>query len=163
MSVNKFRPHVFVLPEDDANRQIARAFCLAPFLSDRQIQVLPEAGGWTQVLGRFKRNHVLGMDRYSDRFVVLLIDFDGQETRLEEAKAEIPNELSDRVFILGTLTEPESLKQAGLGSYDEIGLAIAKDCRDGTDIVWGHDLLQHNAPELERLLQHVRPILFPSN
>jgi hypothetical protein len=66
------------------------------------------------------------------------------------------------VFILGTSSEAEALKQAGLGSFEEIGLAMAKDCREGTDTLWRHPLLRHNAPELERLLQHVRPILFPS-
>jgi len=103
------------------------------------------------------------MNRYPARLMILLIDFDGHQTRLAEAKAEIPRELSERVFILGALTKPEDLRQAELGAYEEIGSGMAKDCREGTDTVWGHDLLRHNAPELERLLQHVRPILFPSN
>lgn len=30
--MNKYRPHVLVLPEDDANRQIANGFLLAPAL-----------------------------------------------------------------------------------------------------------------------------------
>jgi hypothetical protein len=64
------------------------------------------------------------------------------------------------VFILGTLTEPEALKR-DLGSYETIGLALAQDCRDETDTTWGHDLLRHNAGELERLRETVRPILFP--
>jgi hypothetical protein len=162
MSVNKFKPHLLVLPEDDANRQLANGFVLDRFILNRQIQVLPEAGGWTQVLGRFKSDHVIGMNRYSSRFMVLLIDFDGDEARLAKAKAEIPEHLAERVFILGALTKPEALRQASLGSYEEIGLAMAKDCREGTDAVWGHDLLRHNATELERLLQRVRPILFLS-
>jgi hypothetical protein len=39
---------------------------------------------------------------------------------------------------------------------------MAKDCREGTDTIWRHDLLRHNAGELDRLAAHVRPILFPS-
>jgi hypothetical protein len=66
------------------------------------------------------------------------------------------------VFILGALTTPEALKQ-DLGPYEEIGSAMAKDCRDGTDSIWGHRLLQHNAREIDRLRTRVRPILFPSN
>ncbi len=27
MSVNKYKPHVLILPEDDADRQIANGFC----------------------------------------------------------------------------------------------------------------------------------------
>ena len=103
------------------------------------------------------------MNRYPDRFMVLLIDFDNHPERLAEAKAEIPDHLAERVFVLGALTEPEGLKRAGLGSLEQIGLGLAKDCREGTDTLWQHPLLKHNDPELERMLQHIRPILFPSN
>ncbi len=42
MSVNRALPHVLVLPEDDANRQIANGFLLALDSSvQRRIQVLP--------------------------------------------------------------------------------------------------------------------------
>ena len=139
MSVNKYQPHVLVLPEDDANRQLANGFLLDPFLSSRKIQVLEEVGGWHQVLERFTSDHIVGMDRYPDRFMVLLIDFDGREDRLISAKGAIPNHLADRVFILGAWSEPEALRQAGLGSYETIGLKMAKDCREETDATWGHD------------------------
>ena len=58
MSVNKYLPHVLVLPEDDANRQLANGFLLDRALMTRSIQVLAEAGGWTAVLDRFKSDHV---------------------------------------------------------------------------------------------------------
>jgi hypothetical protein len=160
MSVNKYLPHVFVLPEDDANRQVANGFLLD--FSTRQIQVLEEVGGWTDVLERFNSDHVHEMDRHDNRFMVLLIDFDGKEDRLSFAKGRIPSHLTQRVFILGTLTEPEALRQANLGSYETIGLAMAKDCREDTDETWGHNLLRHNASEIGRLREHVRPILFSS-
>jgi hypothetical protein len=48
MTVNRKRPHVFVIPEDDANRQLANAFVLEVD-HDRQIMVLKEAGGWLSV------------------------------------------------------------------------------------------------------------------
>jgi hypothetical protein len=161
MSVNKYRPHVFVLPEDDANRQLANGFLLDQALLNRKIQVLPEVGGWAQVLRRFQTDHLPQMDRYPDRFMVLLIDFDGDQARLTRAKAEIPQHLSERVFVLGALSKPEALRQAGLGPYENIGLAMARDCREETDTIWGHDLLRHNTGELDRLRRHVRPILFP--
>jgi hypothetical protein len=164
MSVNKFQPHVLVLPEDDANSQLANGFLLDSYLlSNRQIQVLGEAGGWIKALEHFREDQVAGMNLYPDRFMVLLIDFADYPERLAEVKSEIPVHLAERVFVLGALTEPEGLTQAGLGSPEQIGLGLAKDCREGTDTLWRHPLLQHNAPELERLLQHVRPILFPSN
>src|SRR5262249_13953650 len=159
MSVNRYQPHVLVLPEDDANRQLANGFLLDQSLSTRKIQVLEEAGGWNEVLNRFRSDHIIEMHRYPHRFMVLLIDFDGREDRLDNAKAIIPDHLKDRVFILGTWSEPEALRQ-DLGSYETIGLKMAKDCREETDTTWGHNLLRHNASELDRLRMHVRPILF---
>jgi hypothetical protein len=161
MSVNKQLPHVFILPEDDANRQLAEAFHKdVDWSRYRQMQVLPEARGWNEVLRRFKRDEVDGLEKWSDRFMVLLIDFDGRDDRLDTAKAEIPGHLTRRVFILGTFTEPEDLRKAKLGDYETIGSAMSKDCREETDTTWNHPLLQHNAGELARLREHVRPILF---
>ncbi len=95
--------------------------------------------------------------------MVLLIDFDNNfETRLKKAKDRIPQHLIERVFVLGTLSEPEALRRAGLGPYEAIGLAMAKDCREGTNTVWGHELLRHNAGELDRLRERVVRILFPT-
>jgi hypothetical protein len=161
MSVNRYRPHVLVLPEDDANRQLANGFLLDQHLSNWRIQVLVEAGGWSDVLEHFLLDHVVEMNRYPDRFMILLIDFDGREERLQYAKSRIPERLTDRVFILGALTEPEALK-ADLGSYEVIGLKMARDCREETDKIWGHRLLRHNTSELDRLRVKVCPILFPS-
>jgi hypothetical protein len=159
MSVNKHFPHVLVLPEDDANRQLANGFQLDPLLDTRRMQILEEAGGWREVLNRFKEDHLPEMDRYASRFMVLLIDFDGQEDRLNTVKAAIPDHLKERVFVLGAWSEPEELRQ-NLGSYETIGLAMAKDCRDNAEVTWAHVLLGHNADELKRLRIHVRPILF---
>jgi len=147
-----------VLPEDDANRQLANGFHL-DITIPRQMQVLPVAGGWPNLLNLFNSEHVTKMNLYRHRFMVLLIDFDGQSDRLYKAKAAIPDNMNERVFILGAWSEPESLRQA-LGVYESIGSAMAKDCREETDVTWGHNLLKHNAGELDRLLQRVRPILF---
>jgi hypothetical protein len=160
MSVNKHRSHILVIPEDDANRQIANGFLRDPHLLNRQIQILEEAGGWNQVLEQFRSNHVVGMDRYPSRLMVLVIDLDGHVERLQNAKAKIPAHLTERVFILSALRTPEDLRRANLGSYENIGLALAKDCREETSAIWGHELLRHNAYELDRLRQHVRTILF---
>jgi hypothetical protein len=91
-----------------------------------------------------------------------LMDFDRDENRLDIVQAKIPGHLAHRVFVLGTLSEPEDLKRE-LGSYETIGMALAKDCREETADAWGHDLLRHNAGELDRLREHVRPILFRLN
>ena len=76
-------------------------------------------------------------------------------------KKGAPPVACDMLVSVGTLTEPEALKSAGLGSYETIGKALAKDCREAADTTWGHPLLRHNASEINRLSQHVRQILFP--
>jgi hypothetical protein len=160
MSVNQYLPHIFVLPEDDANRQIANGFH-QKVTRERQMQVLRPAGGWARVLSLFESEHVAAMDRCPNRFMVLLIDSDNDETRLAKAKATIPAHLAERVFILGAWSEPERLK-TNLGNFEIIGSKVAEDCRSDTDLTLRHELLRHNAPELARLRQHVLPILFPS-
>ena len=161
MGVNKHQPHVFVLPEDDANRQLATGFQLGLDSSVlRRMQVLPVAGGWLRVLERFLADLVVTMERHPSGFAVLLIDFDGDAERLNTAKNRIPENLAERVFILGAWREPEKLKSAGLGSYEAIGAALARDCRDGTGVAWEHELLRHNSGELARLREQVRSILF---
>jgi hypothetical protein len=101
------------------------------------------------------------MDQWTQRFAVLLIDFDNQfNARFQTLKAQIPAHLTDRVFILGALDDPEALKQALKKPYEDIGSAMAEDCRQQSKITWGHPALQHNAGELVRLRQHVIPILF---
>jgi len=159
--MNEFQPHVKVLPEDDANRQLARGFSLYPPLAPRNIQVLRVAGGWLEVLRLFEEVHIGEMDRNPFRSMVLLIDFDCRPDRIDQAKARIPIRLIDRVFTLGVISEPEKLKSNLGKSYEAIGMALAQDCREGTDTTWGHELLRHNAVEVQRLRQHVRPILFP--
>ena len=159
MSVNKYRPHVFVLPEDGANRQLANGFVLNPHVFTRGIQVLAEAGGWIEVLNQFKSDHVAGMQTYPERHMVLLLDFDGDGNRLTHALEFIPEHLRDRVFIIGVWTQPESLR-ATLGSFEMIGYEMAVNCQEDIHAIWNHDLLRHNDVELTRLRSRVRPILF---
>lgn len=160
MSVNKYRPHIHVLPEDDANRQIANGFVLDFSLCNRAIQVLDVAGGWTKVRDEFETVHVKEMEKYKNRNVVLLIDFDEDAERLEHFKSFIPQHLSDRVFIVGVWTEPEDLRKAGLGSFEDVGSELARECRDDSRTLWSHELLRHNAAELARMTEKLRPILF---
>jgi hypothetical protein len=160
MGVNKHRPHVFVLPEDDANRQLANGFVLDPCLRfPRQIYILPVAGGWTHGLDRFLSDEAADMQNWPDRYMVLLLDFDNFERRLDTAKNKIPARLRERVFVLGVWSEPEKLKP-DLGPLETIGSALARDCRNETNATWDHELLRHNAAELARLRESVRPILF---
>ena len=166
--MNKYQDHVLVLPEDDANRQIANGFINNLNVKERAIKVLPIAGGWGKVVEKFLKNHVSKMQEFSKRMMVLLIDFDGKVDRLSDVKSQIPEDLQDRVFILGVLSDPEDLKgikkkfeSIGTGKLEQIGDTLANDCsNDNTNGLWGHDLLKHNKTELDRMILSVKPFLF---
>jgi hypothetical protein len=160
MSINKHIPHILVLPEDDANRQIANGFILDLNLNSRAIQILPEARGWKDVLEKFTNEYASTMRQYPYRMIALLIDFDEDEDRLIYVKNHIPNDLKNRVFVLGVFSEPERLRKDIKKSFENIGEALAKDCADNTNELWGHNLLKHNKSELDRIISSVKPFLF---
>ncbi|ALB41469.1 MULTISPECIES: hypothetical protein [Nostocales] len=166
MSVDKYNPHLIILPEDDHNRQIANGFKEDLSVNFGVIQTLRIAGGWKKVLEEFKNNHISSMRQFPQRNMLLLIDFDAQEDRFSYAKDYIPEDLRDRVFILGVKTEPRDLKEDVLKNFNHIkslqniGEELAKECAENRNGLWGHDLLIHNKPELERMILSVKPFLF---
>lgn len=150
MSVNKNRPHLIVIPEDYANREIANGFSLAR--ETRQIQILNESRGWSKVVDQFLDAQPGLMRKFKDRYVMLLIDFDESAERRESIRNRIPEDISDRVFIVGTWSEPENLKRAGLGTFEQIGSKAANECGlIDENSIWMHDLLRHNLEDLANL------------
>ena len=139
---------------------IANGFLLQPQLNVRSIQVLPSAGGWMAVIEKFRSNFIPTLRQYSNRMFVLLIDFDREQGRLKYVKQQIPDDLSDRVFVLGVLSNPEELRRILGQSLECIGETLAANCFDNIDGLWGHDLLKHNKTELERMSSCVKPFLF---
>lgn len=154
MPVNKFLDHILVLPEDDANAAIANGF-VEHVDKIRQIQILPAAGGWCAVCEAFAANHIAAMRKYPKRLMVLLIDFDDQKNRFEQVVRHIPPDLHERVFVLGSLINPEVLKRALSMRGEDVGRALANECRlrdDGlSGPTWGHQMLAHNLAELQRI------------
>jgi hypothetical protein len=157
---NNYRPHIHVLPEDDANRQIANGFFQAPNVNIRAVKVLPLAKGWDKPGKKFAKEYEPGMRQFPERMMVLLIDFDDDENRLSYVKNQIPEDLKARVFVLGVLSEPENLRRDIQKTFEEIGEALATDCPDNTNELWGHTLLKHNKGELDRMASSVKTFLF---
>jgi hypothetical protein len=156
-----YRPHVLILPEDQADLELANGFH-QQIAWDRQrlLQVLDVAGGWRKVLELFQSEHLASLQKYNQRFLILLIDFDAEEDRWNYVQRHIPTHLRERVFVIGPQNEPEDLKRAKLGSLEKIGADLAKDCREGTNTTWEHEMLRHNLQELDRMRTQLRPILF---
>lgn len=161
MSSKSYVPEVFVLPEDDANREMALGF-ETMIGNPRTWRILAPAGGWRKALDAipFQR-----LETHRKRRLVVLMDFDDAvPLRKREIGRKIPAAVHERVFVLGVRTEPEEL-QAALGhcSREAIGREIGMACRDGKiSGLWSLPLLEHNQREWERLMQDVRPILFAS-
>jgi len=166
MSVNKYKPHLYILPEDGHNRELANGFIGSGWVGElniRQVQVLPEAGGWPSVLAKFKDEYIPLLKAYEFGFVVLLIDFDEEyEARRTLFSTEIPDEFTERVFVIGVLDEPQDLRKAlDLKlNFEEIGSALADDCHHNTTKMWDHEHLKHNDAERLRMMKTVKPILF---
>ncbi len=119
MSVNKFSDHLVIIPEDDANRQIANGFLMSTRVCERAVQVMPNAGGWLEALDKFElySNEMHGLTR---RRLLALIDFDGKySTRWLIAQNKIPTQLSNRVYVLGVASEPEKLR-ATCGLWSDV-------------------------------------------
>ena len=162
MSANKYVPHVLVLLEDDANEAIANGFLRHYAIDSRTIQALPSVGGWSKVEEVFLSDHVSEMRRFPKRYMVLVVDFDSRSDRFDRMTKDIPKDLAERVFVIGVWSKPEELPRVDLGSKEDVGYKLASECYDETRNKWDHELLRHNADELDRMTPLLRPILFPS-
>ncbi|MBL8878027.1 MAG: hypothetical protein JNG88_02815 [Phycisphaerales bacterium] len=161
MSVNKYKPHVYVIPEDDANRQIANGFVGHVRVATRQAQVVEPAGGWTRVLDTFKKGYVPLLQQSEHMHVVMIVDFDGDAVgRRSEFESKVPEPLRSRVFVIGPRDTPESLAQALGLKLEGIGQALADECDGEQTDIWNHEQLRHNEADRLRLLQTVKGFLF---
>jgi len=158
MAVNRYLPHVLVLPEDEATRSLAVGF------NDQatgQMQVLNPAGGWPHVLQTFQDRYIAYLNQYNDGHIVLLIDFDDVHVeRFSQFQGAIPALVAARVYVLGATTEAEVLRNATGLKYGVLGADLAKECRGGVFSLWTCPQLQDNQPELARLVANVKPFLF---
>jgi hypothetical protein len=157
--VNKYKDHLLIVPEDDANKDLALGFVNAVPRGVNAAHIEPVAGGWSSARDRLA-NLLPSMRRFSSRRVLVLVDFDTSATRRDDVLRDVPTYLADRVYLLGGWSEPESL-QAALDhrSREALGASLARACLDDTDGLWQHALLAHNADELARLRADVLPFL----
>ena len=159
--MNKNKPHLYVIPEDDRDRQLADGFVLHDRVDTRRVQVMPPAGGWSYVLKTFQREYVKMLRGNPQAHVVMIIDFDGDfENRRKEFDQAVPDEIKARVFVVGPKHTPELLKSKLNRDYEQIGTALADDCDAGETALWEHEELNHNDPDRQRLIQTVKPFLF---
>lgn len=159
MSVNYYKPYVKILPEDKADSDLATGFLLHEGVgAGRQVQILRYAGGYPKVLQQLKETYFEEIRSNSHGHLVLVIDFDQSEGRLEYFTESIPEDLRDRIFVLGSWTDPEALRK--FGGSEGVGRRLASDCYANEPAgLWLDDLLKHNLSEKSRM-GSVRKLLF---
>ena len=160
MSANKFIEHVYILPEDEQDEELANGFVTHHTCTGR-VDILKPAGGWHKALDALKDVHAKEMRIRTKRYMVLLIDFDNDPSRREDAEKLVPDDLRDRVFLIGSLKEPRDLSNQLNLSRRRIGAKLAQECAENSEETWNHDLLKHNANELARMRKSIRKIVFP--
>jgi hypothetical protein len=99
------------------------------------------------------------MRKITARHVLILIDFDRDPGRRDEVQKYIPDDLKDRVFVLGVWSSPEELRNDQRITFEEIGRKLREDCPTGPGGIWSHELLKHNAEELDRMSKRLGSIL----
>ena len=161
--MNRHPPHVYVIPEDDADRQLAEGFVEHFDVDERRIKVMPPARGWPNVLKLFEDKYIRTMQNNPHTHVVMLVDFDGcVPERRGKFEVAIPEDVKARVFVIGSLDDPETLKRMLKKSLSQIGTLLAGDCAADTVGHWNHEQLQHNDSERQGLVRTIKSFLFKS-
>ena len=171
---NNYLPHLLVLPEDEHNREFVLGFIEHHRINSRAVDLRPVAKGWQEAFKGFEENIAPTMQRFKERRVLIVIDFDlNFPDRLQHAKATyIDQSIQDRVFVIGCSDEPKDLlaELANVGhktSRKQVGADLAAECvgappngPGGGPVSWSHAMLAHNRPELDRLRTSVGKLLF---
>lgn len=160
MAVNDYRPHLFVIPEDDADRQFADGFELDSRLKPLAMQVMPVEGGWKKVIEKILADYVPKVRSNLHTHVLGIIDCDEHPDRIVEQLSQFPEDVRDRIFLLGTLDDPQAFKRAVKLPFEKIGISLADECFQQEFSLWRHEHLAHIHEEIARAAATLRPILF---
>ena len=166
MGANIYQPHLLILSEDDAYRDLANGFVGHSAIAIKKIQVDQPAGGWLKLLNAFTQNHVRDMETYTHRHVLMLLDLDGNSNRYrDDILPKIPANIYNRFFVLSCKDEAENLKSdMGRGKWEQMGEQLAESCHNDAygrlNSPWLLPQLDHNRIELARLGSTVRPFIF---
>ena len=162
MSTNDYRPHIHIIPEDRANEEIANVFIKSLSSNNRSVRVLRPQGGWKKVRDWLDHDRLTKMrsGKGMNRILILLIDFDGDPDRLQNFKNNIPDGLIERIFVLGSESNPEKLRTALGITFESIGQRLAKECDEDDYDIWDHALLKGSRQEINRMGSNIKEILF---
>jgi len=156
MAVNRYDVHLTVLLEDRPYRDILNGVKMAQHVNPGRIDVREPSGGWKTVLDEFEDTIVPLMNRFPNKYVLLLIDFDNQYPLRKNSFDKVvgQSDLADRVFLLGIdNSESEDLKRyTGHKNYEQIGASLVSNCPEQSGAtLWNTEHLSANLSELERM------------
>lgn len=161
--MNKYRPHVLIIPEDDANRQLANGFVLHHAIATRAVGGTIPAKGWTNVLSVFADEYVAYLRSYKHAYVILLLDFDRDDDRRTKCEQAVPADIKARVFLFGSRDEPEAVRRDVPESLEAIGTRLAEECYRESYELWTGRHFDHNDTERQKLSATVKSILFQAD
>ncbi len=158
MSVNLFKPHLVILPEDEKNRDIALAVQRhLPRAFANQIKIENPLRGWLKTLDAIDLVYQPNKD---EQYIVAVIDFDDN---LEERHQMIAKRFEENgynkghVFVIGAKSEAENVWQMPILQDKTLRLEN-EDYLKFTDRFWTSDQLVHNRATLEALCQMVHKV-----
>jgi len=164
VSLNNFKPHMLLVPEDEALMNMAIGF--AKTAGTGQIRPERQAGGRDELLEQFCREEIPKLRRFPERFLILLTDFDNGGGNQQKLKEAIPADLIERVCILGPWTNAEvlraELRELHLltpNSKERVGEVLAESCL-GDDLThWEVEQLKHLRDEVVRVQPRIHRIV----
>lgn len=172
--MNKYKPNLLILCEDAINRDIAKGFILGlhdlhGFLNPSPIETHHElAAGWCKAIDNLENSWINKLQDNPNLFLLVLIDSDGRMDRIQEIKSKLPNDLINRISVMGCFHQPETLKkQAHTAikqmdkkakvSDENVGKALFQHCKDNPENnLWHSDELKHNLAEIEQLKENTK-------
>lgn len=157
--VNKFKPHLFIVPEDDADRQIAVGFQMHLEANGR-MQIVDVAGGWLKVVNVIKDEYVPLLNNNPNTHVLGIIDCDKDADRIAEQLKTFPAGIRNRIFLLGVNENPQEFKRSTKMHFAQIGEKLADECyKDELDL-WNHEMLSYSSIEALRAKNALRELVF---
>lgn len=158
MSVNRERPYLIVLFEDNAYKDLFLGF---EFSFHKQIQQKPVLQGFDDVLFQLTNSNsttLKELNKYPNAYILAITDADmdsHQESNIDTLKKSIKGIYRNRIFVLGSKYEAENIKKEiiGQGKWRRLAKELESSCQNDSCELWHNDMLKHNLDEIVRLRQ----------
>jgi len=157
LSVNRGKPYLLIIPEDDDDRAFAEGARGA--LPAMNVKIVANSNGWPKIEKLLAGVYNKRLRANANEHLLILIDFDTKgQKRYDKVFGWVPEDVKDRVFIIGPEKEPKDLKKSLKlkMSFWQMGDQLVSDCDEQQiNPLWDHDMLSHNKPEFRRLLDTI--------